>query len=431
VVDSAGLNTAADSDPDPALSQRPTFRNVFAVSEFRYLWAAQILSVIGDQLARVAMTVLVYDQTGSALWAAVTYAVTLVPWVLGGLALSGFADRLPRRQVMVTCDLLRMVLVCLMALLSLRAGAAVSLPLMVALLFVVTLLDSPFKAARSAMLPDILPGDLYVLGVAVSQTALQTGMVAGFALGGVIVAALHASGALFADAATFAASAILIRLGVLSRPAAADRGGPGASGLGDIAAGLRLVFGTPALRTLVLFGWLVTFYIVPMGLAAPIASRLDGGLPAAVATGLVFAAGPFGTMVGAIALSRLVPPDRRQRWLGPLAIAACGVLALFALRLDLAASLAVLAVSGACASYQLAANAAFVAAVPAERRGQAFGLANGGMQVCQGLWIVLAGALAAHGRAPGMVIAFSGGIGAALAAALALARIRESARQPQ
>ncbi len=48
------------------------------------------------------------------------------------------------------------------------------------------------------MLPDILAGDLYVLGVAVSQTALQIGMVAGFALGGIVVAVLHASGALAA-----------------------------------------------------------------------------------------------------------------------------------------------------------------------------------------------------------------------------------------
>ena len=84
---------------------------MFAVGEFRYLWLAQVLSVLGDQLARVAMTVLVYDQTRSAFWAAVTYAVTLVPWLLGGLALSGLADRLPRRTVMVACDIARMLLV--------------------------------------------------------------------------------------------------------------------------------------------------------------------------------------------------------------------------------------------------------------------------------------------------------------------------------
>src|SRR5262249_19843668 len=152
---------------------------------------------------------------------------------------------------MVACDVLRMVLVGLMALLSLRTATTVTLVLLVALLFLVTLLDSPFKAARSAMLPDILTGDRYVLGVVVSQTALQSGMVAGFALGGVIVAALHASGALALDAATFAASAALLRFGVRSRPAAAAQDGT-VSALGQIRAGVTLVFGRPVLRTLML-----------------------------------------------------------------------------------------------------------------------------------------------------------------------------------
>ena len=420
-MDSVGVNTAAS----PAAPERATFRSVFAVGEFRYLWLAQVLSVLGDQLARVAMTVLVYDQTRSAFWAALTYAVTLVPWLLGGLALSGLADRLPRRTVMVTCDVARMVLVGGMALLSLRATAT-AVPLMVVLLFAVTLLDSPFKAARSAMLPDILTGDMYVLGVAVSQTALQIGMVAGFALGGIVVTVLHAGGALILDAVTFAGSAVLVRAGVRSRPAAATHHAATASRLGQIMAGVHLVFGRPVLRTLVLFGWLVTFYIVPMGLAAPIAARLHSGLPSAVTTGLVFAAGPFGTMIGAIAFSRFVPPVRRQAWLGPLAVAACAVLVLFVFHPGIAGTLAILAVSGACASYQLAANSAFVAAVPPERRGQAFGLANGGMQAFQGLWIVLAGALAGHPPfSPALVIAFSGGIGTALAAALAWTRRRE------
>src|ERR1035441_9593903 len=63
----------------------PGFRDVFAVAEFRALWAAQLLSVAGDQLARVALTVLVYDQTRSALLAAVAYAGSIVPVFLGGL----------------------------------------------------------------------------------------------------------------------------------------------------------------------------------------------------------------------------------------------------------------------------------------------------------------------------------------------------------
>jgi MFS family permease len=422
------VNAAAEgaaAAPPAAHPASLTFRSVFAVGEYRSVWLAQLLSVAGDQLARVALTVLVYDQTRSALWSAVSYAVTLVPWIFGGLALCGLADRRPRRQLMVSCDLARMVLTGVMALLSLHAGGVGRLAVLVVLLSAVTLLDSPFKAARSALLPDVLPGDLYSLGVAASQTALQTGMVAGFALGGVIVAAVHASGALSLDAATFAASALLLQLGIRRRPAAAGPGS-GGSALAEMASGVRLVFGRARLRTLVLFGWLVAFYVVPMGLAVPYAAGLHAGLPLAVTTGLVFAASPLGSMIGAIALSRLVPAPQRQAWLGPLAVLSCGSLALLALRPDLALTLVVLTASGAGAAYQLAANAAFVAEVPPARRGQAFGLANGGMQVLQGLWIVGAGALAARTLPPSLVIAMSGGIGAIVAAGLALAGRRKA-----
>jgi MFS family permease len=414
-VDGAA-QTAARTVP----AARPTFRDVFADGEFSAIWLAQLLSVAGDQLARVAMTILVYDRTHSALWTALTYAVSFVPWLIGGLALSGLADRLPRRQVMVACDLARMVLVCLMALVNLEIPGEVALWIMVGLLFLVTLLDSPFKSARSAMVPDILAGERYVLGTAIFQLTLQVGTVAGFALGGLTVAFLGVRPALLTDAATFAASAVLIRLWVRARPAAAV---PAArpSQTAEVAAGVRLVFGDRRLRTLMLLGWLVAFYVVPMGLAAPYAARLHTALPVAVCTGLVFAAGPFGMAIGAVVYGRLIPPATRQRWMAPLAVICCGVLLLCWLQPGFIGALAIIACSGACACYQLAANAAFVAAVPSARRGQAFGLANGGMQVSQGLWIVLAGAAATlPAITPATAIAVSGGVGAIIAAALAI-----------
>jgi MFS family permease len=423
------VNGAARVAASTAAPERPTFGDIFAVGEFRAIWLAQLLSVAGDQLARVAMTVLVYDRTHSALWTALTYAVSFVPWLVGGLALSGLADRLPRRQVMVACDLARMVLVCVMALVSLELPVGIGLFVMVALLFVVTLLDSPFKSARSAMIPDILPGERYVLGTAVSQLTLQVGMVSGFAAGGLIVAFLGVRPALLADAATFAASAALVRLWVHVRPAAAVlEGRP--SHYGEMAAGVRLVFGDRTLRTLMLLGWLVAFYVVPMGLAAPYAAHLHTALPLAVATGLVFAVGPLGTAIGALVYGRLIPPAIRQRWMAPLAVACCGVLLFCWLQPGFVGALLIIAGSGACAAYQLAANAAFVAAVPPARRGQAFGLANGGMQVSQGLWIVLAGAAATLPEiTPATAIAISGGVGAVIAAALAVSWHRQPAHQ--
>jgi len=64
---------------------------------------------------------------------------------------------------------------------------------------------------------DILTGERYVLETTVTQLTLQAGMVLGFALGGVTVAALGTRGALGVDAATFAASALLLTLGVRRR----------------------------------------------------------------------------------------------------------------------------------------------------------------------------------------------------------------------
>ena len=192
--------------------------------------------------------------------------------------------------------------------------------------------------------------------------------------------------------------------------------------------GLRLVFANRQLRTLMFFGWLVAFYVLPQGLAVPYAARFHG-MPTAVAAGLVFAAGPFGTALGAIVFGRMVDPPRRLRWMGPLAVACCCALLFCALHPSLPTSLAIFVVSGACAAYQLAANAAFVSAIPNHRRGQAFGLANGGMQVTQGLWFVLAGAVAeAVGSAA--VIAVSGAVGAMLAMALTLSWRRQRATAP-
>lgn len=70
--------------------------------EFRALWTAYALSVAGDQLAAVGLSVLVFDRTGSPAWAAATYAMTFLPDLTGGALLSGLADRFPRRRISST-----------------------------------------------------------------------------------------------------------------------------------------------------------------------------------------------------------------------------------------------------------------------------------------------------------------------------------------
>ncbi|HEY2580068.1 MAG TPA: MFS transporter [Streptosporangiaceae bacterium] len=386
-------------------AERATYRDVFGVAEFRVLWLAQLLSVAGDQLARVALTVLVYDRTRSPFLAAVTYAVTIIPVFAGSLLLAGLADRLPRRTVMILCDLARAALVLVMVIPGMRLIA------LVVLLFAVTLFTGPFSAARSAIYPDILTGDRYVLGTAVTMTTYQFAQVTGFAVGGALVGFLGARVCLAADAVTFAASALLVRFGVAARPAATAIAGQMFAPVADAIAGARLVFSRPALRTPMLFGWLATFIVIPEGLAAPLAHWLHGG---DVLVGLILAATALGISVGSVTFSRLIGPDRRGAWMGPLAVASSLLLMLMAVHLTAQSTLLVLFASGTCTCFQMAANAAFVIATPPQQRSLAFGLAQAGIYLGQGGAVIVAGAAAAR-YAPPVVVAVGGTIGTAAA----------------
>ncbi len=397
-----------------------TFRDVFAVAEFRVLWAAQLLSVIGDQLARVALTVLVYDRTGSALLAAITFVASIVPTFVGGVTLAWLADRYPRRGVMIACDLVRCGLVLLMVIPGLPLGG------LVALLLLVTLVGAPFTSARAAIYPDVLEGEKYVTGTAVTLITFQFAQVIGFAAGGTIVGFVGITASLVIDAATFLASALIVRAWVRSRPApvtVARRDGK-SSGLTGVIAGTRVVFGDRVLRTTMLFGWLAAFYNAPEGVVTPLAHALGGG---ALAVGVILAAPALGETAGAIVFSRFVPPATRLRFMGPLAVATCAILVLFIWQPGLLVTLLLLFASGLCASYQLAANAAFVSAAPNQRRSQAFGLAQGGMSLGQGIVMILAGAAADHHSAA-RVIAVCGAVGAGVALAIAITWARDYGR---
>ena len=92
-----------------APTRQATFREVFAVAEFRPLFGTFLLSTAGDELARVALTVLVYQRTDSPLLSALTFAIGYLPWLLGGPLLSTIADRFPRHRVLIATDVARAV----------------------------------------------------------------------------------------------------------------------------------------------------------------------------------------------------------------------------------------------------------------------------------------------------------------------------------
>ena len=390
-----------------AVPPRATFRDVLAVPEFRALWFSEVLSVIGDRLALVALTLFVYDKTGNPVLTAATFASGYLPWVIGGFFLAGLADRWPRRAVMVTCDWVRAAL----------TGAMLipGMPLigLVALLFAITMFAPPFESARASITPDILKGEQYVLGTAIIQTTFLAGQVVGAAGGGVAVAFFHVKPSLVIDCLTFVASALMIQLGTRKRPPAVDKDSAIAreTPIGMMKAGFALIFGNKALRTLIGFGWLVFFYSIPEGIAAPYAHALHGG---SIATGAILASVALATAIVTPIFSRVLNPRRRIDWMGPLAVLCCGSLVLVAFHPNLVASLVVFSASSAFGAYQIAANTAFVVRVPNERRAQAFGIANMGVMIGQGFAYIIAGWFAER-YSVASVIGVAGGIGMVMA----------------
>jgi MFS family permease len=351
--------------------------------EFRAVFAADGLSIIGDQVTRLAIALLVFERTGSALLASATYACSYLSWLIGGPVLSALADRLPRRRLMICCDIARGLLVLLLVI--------PDLPLWVlfAVLVLVGLLAPPFDAARSALLADILEGDRYVVGNALSGAVSQAGQVAGFVLGGALVHLLGTSGALAVDAATFGLSALLLTVAVRDRPVAVPE--TPARLRHELTAGVSLVARDPQLRRLLGWGVLIaSMTIAPEGLAVSVADGLDRG-PAAA--GVLTAAVPAGFLLGSWVVLRL-PPDRRPRLFPWLVLLSGLALALSPLLDSVELIAAVWFVAGVGTALQLIANAAFVQAVPAHLRGRAFGVAGTSLMAVQGLVLLLAGGLA-------------------------------------
>ncbi|MBO0821320.1 MAG: MFS transporter [Nocardiopsaceae bacterium] len=396
--------------PDP----RTSYRAVLRVREFRWLTAAQALSFLGDQFAQVAIALLVYDRTRSPLLTAVAYALTYLPPIVGGPLLSGLADIFPRRRVMVACDLARIVTVGLMAYRGTPLWA------LCALLFCTVLLGAPFFSARAALLPDILPASELGLGMAVGNIIHQSTQILGFVAGAAVVATLGAYRTLGLDALSFAISALIALAAVRPRPAPAQSGRQAQKRRRGGTDGIRIVFGNQTLRTLVSFGWLAGFYVIPEGLAAPYA-RVIGGQ--AVTTGLLMASVPAGTALGAMLIGRLARPSTQLWTMGWLAIMSCAPLVVSVWNPPLWVVLPLWVLAGVGGSFQIVAIPAFARALTPETRGRAFGVAQSGLYAVQGIGILAGGAVADRLGAPTAVGLF-GATGALAATGLAISWIR-------
>ncbi|MFD3553208.1 MFS transporter [Streptomyces goshikiensis] len=400
----------------PAVTPAGGYRTVFRIREFRAVFAAHLMSVLGVVIAEISLTVLVYRLTGSPLMSALTFALGFLPYALGGTLLAGIADRYPARRVLVGCDLVCAACAAVMVL----PGTPVAgiLVLRCAMAFVAPL----FQGTLSASLGDVLgTGDAFVLGRSLLRMVAQSAQLIGFGLGGLLLTVLAPRGAIALTAAGFLGSALLLRLGTRARPA---RAGAAAAPPMSVGAGLRAVLGERRVRALTLLFWLPSlFVVVPEALLAPYADGIGAGT---AALGLLMCAQPVGVIAGELWAGSALSPRTRSRIVVPLATAAPLPLLGYALRPGVAVLLGLLLLVGLAHAYTLGLDRMYVDAVPGELRGRAMTLLSTGLMTFQGVGMALAG-LAAEFLPVHVVVTGTAALGTAVVALL-FAELRSAGR---
>lgn len=182
-----------------------TIRASLRYPAFRWLLAGLAVSQAGDWLYNLALVALVYGRTHSMVWAGITTAARVVPVVALGPLGGVIADRFSRRRLMIVCDLARLVLMLLLALIAVADLPVVLAPLAAAL---ATAAASPYLPSVSAVTPQLV-ADADLPGANAARSAVTgASIVAGPALGGILLLLGSPALAFLLNAATFGLAAL-------------------------------------------------------------------------------------------------------------------------------------------------------------------------------------------------------------------------------
>jgi MFS family permease len=370
-----------------------SFRNVLALlrrnPDYRRLFSATVVSLLGDWFAFVAISGFVTEATGRPGSAAAVYAASTLPVFLLSPLAGLVADRVDRKRLMVTVDLLRILpaLGLLVALHERSPALAISC---VALL---AALSAFFDPVTEASVPNVVAPEELSLAQAALGSVWGTMLFIGAALGGLATAAFGREASLLLNAATFLVSALLVWS--IRRPLQ-HHGRPHARGMwGQLGEVWTLARQSRLTRSL-----LVTKVGVGLG------NGIVGLLPA-------FAAGRFaagdagvGALLAARGLGALLGPFLGQRWAGDdgrRILLVCGgsmvtyglayLLLPFAPSLPLAAACVLLAHLGGGAQWVLSTYGLQVS-TPDGLRGRVLGLDFGLATLAVGVSSLSAGAAA-------------------------------------
>jgi MFS family permease len=273
-------------------------------ADFWTFWAGQTISNLGSSITLFALPLLVFKLTGSALNLGISTATTFLPYLLFGLLIGAWVDRVDRKRLMIATDVARALVIA-----SIPLADALGL-LSIGWIYVAGFLNATltigFDAAQFAAIPSLTDQDDLVTANGRIQASYSAAAVAGPLLAGLLVALMPIADMLLLDAGSFLISALL--LGLIRTSFNADEQRAPSSIRADIAEGLRYVLGHPVLRNISLMMALVNF--VAMTTYAQLVlfakQRLGAG---DTQVGLLFSAGSVGVVVLGLLAGAL-----RKRW---------------------------------------------------------------------------------------------------------------------
>lgn len=192
-------------------------------ADFRRLWIAQTISIVGDKINQIGLSIMVFQVTGSYVQMGIVFGLTFLPAALFGLFAGPLVDRWDRRRTMLAADLVRVGLVSGMALV---AASGISANAKIAAIYGLAFLSSTaalfFEPARMSLVPAIIDKPQLMAANALDMSTMSVAELLGIAVGGGLVAQIGYAPAFWFDAGTFLLSALFV-LVVAHRAAAPQR----------------------------------------------------------------------------------------------------------------------------------------------------------------------------------------------------------------